>query len=180
MSKEPSLTGQLGACHRQLDEIFLLHQEALIQGQLQNAVGILHSYESCHTLHRQFEDDVLLPVYAGLEQPGKWNATLYQQEHQKIGELYSRIEEGLHELMGQSLDPSQMRRNIIHLLDREKSFKGLCEHHQEREEQSLLIELDRQTDTYWRSAVMETFSAQWRQTLEKEMENIRSCSEGRN
>jgi hypothetical protein len=173
MSGEASLTEQLTACHHQLNELFLLHQEALLQGHLGNAASILSSYESCHALHMQFEDDILLPKYADLEKQGKWDATLYQQEHHKISGLYGKIEQGLKCMAGQSLDPSQLRRNIIHLLDREKSYKGLCEHHQEREETSLLVELDRQCDTRWRAEVGNLFSEKWKQKMALEMENVR-------
>ena len=41
----------------------------------------------------QFEDDVLLPKYAVLQEPGKWDATFYQLEHHKIVDLYLKIEQ---------------------------------------------------------------------------------------
>jgi hypothetical protein len=173
MTSERLVTDQLAACHRQLDELFLLHQEALVQGHLEDAISILLAYNACHTLHSEFEDDVLIPAYANLEAQGKWNATLYEQEHQKINDLYSRIEQDLVCLSQQSLEPSQSRRNIIHLLDREKSFKGLCEHHQEREEASLLVELDQQLDCEWREETANLFSSRWKQILDYEMEKIR-------
>jgi hypothetical protein len=173
MTKKVSVAEQIASCHQQLDEIFLLHQEALMQGHLQDASSILNAYNACHTVHMQFEDEVLLPKYASLEQQGKWDATLYQQEHHKIHGLYEKIEQGLLWLREQSLNSSQLRRNIISLLDREKSFKGLCEHHQEREESSLLIELDRQVNNEWREEKLNLFSQQWQQTMDREMEEIK-------
>ena len=173
MTKKVSVAEQIASCHKQLDEIFLLHQEALMQGHLQDASSILKAYNACHTVHMQFEDEVLLPKYASLEQQGNWDATLYQQEHHKIHDLYEKIEQGLLWLREQSLNPSQLRRNIIGLLDREKSFKGLCEHHQEREESSLLIELDRQTNSKWREEQVVLFSQRWKQILDIEMEEIK-------
>jgi hemerythrin-like domain-containing protein len=173
MSKEQPLTEMMTKCHHQLDEIFLLHQESLLQGQLENAVCILDAYMACHGVHLKFEDDVLLPKYESLLKQGRWNATLYQQEHQKIQNLHIKIETKLKWLKQQTLTPSQLRRNIIQLLDREKSFKGLCEHHQEREEVSLFIELDKQTDLAWREKNIEAFSQQWQQILDLEMDGIR-------
>ncbi len=172
MENEISLVGQFTYCHNQLNEIFLLHQEALLQGKLPNALGILNGYASCHELHMHFEDDVFLPKYADLEEQGKWDATLYQQEHQKVTELYLKIERELQWLMEQSLSESQLRRNIIQLLDREKSFKGLCEHHQEREEICLFVELDRQADAHWLAEMRESFALQWEQKSAAELENI--------
>lgn len=165
-ASDPSLNSQLRDCHEQLNELFLLHQEALLQGELANARVILASYEACHRVHMEFEDERLLPKYEELATPGRWDATLYRKEHRKIEDLYTRIEQGLDWLNGQPLQPGQMRRNIIQLLDREKSFKGLCEHHQEREEASLFVELDRQTDAHWRMSVTAEFSAKWQHQLQ--------------
>jgi len=173
MNKEQSLTEMMTKCHHQLDEVFLLHQESLLQGQLGNAVCILTAYMACHAVHLKFEDDVLLPKYERLLKQGRWDATLYQQEHQKIQDLHIKIETQLNWLKQQTLTPSQIRRNIIQLLDREKSFKGLCEHHQEREEASLFIELDKQTDLVWREESIAAFSQQWQQILDSEMAGIR-------
>ena len=49
-------------------------------------------------------------------------------------------------LREQQLSDSQLRRNIIALLDKEKTFKGLTEHHEEREEDAMLKELDEQLE----------------------------------
>jgi hypothetical protein len=59
------------------------------------------------------------------------------------------------------------------LLDRGKSFKGLCEHHQEREGDSLLVELDRQTDLNWRIETADAFSSQWQQKIDLERQLIK-------
>ena len=176
MESETSLVQQFKACHFHLDELFLLQQEALLQAKLDNALIILRSYKTCHDLHMRFEDDKLIPEYASLPDQGRWNATLYQQEHQKVLELYEKIEHGLNCLIEQDLKPSQLRRNIIKLLDRQKSFKGLCEHHQEREESSLFVELDRQSDANWRAEMRTSFSEIWDRKIELEFDSIRSLS----
>jgi hypothetical protein len=176
MESNLSLLEQFKICHLQLDELFLLQQEALLQAKLDNALIILNSYKTSHDLHMRFEDDNLIPKYASLLEQGKWDATLYQQEHQKILQLYEKIEHGLTWLLQQDLNPSQLRRNIIKLLDRQKSFKGLCEHHQEREESSLFIELDRQSDASWRADMRTSFSKIWDRKIEQEFDSIRKLS----
>jgi hypothetical protein len=175
MESETSLVKQFKACHFHLDELFLL-QEALLQAKLDNALIILKIFKTCHDLHMRFEDDKLIPKYASLPEQGKWDATLYQQEHQKVLELYKKIEQGLSWLVQQDLNLSQLRRNIIKLLDRQKSFKGLCEHHQEREESSLFVELDRQSDANWRVEIRTSFSEIWDRKIELEFDSIRSLS----
>jgi hypothetical protein len=76
-------------------------------GKLENAVKILASYKSCHALHMQFEDDVLIPVYADFPEQGRWDATLYQREYQKIDSLYEKVIQSLLWLIEQELNPSQ-------------------------------------------------------------------------
>jgi hypothetical protein len=49
-------------------------------------------------------------------------------------------------LSEQQLNDSQLRRNIIAVLDKEKTFKGLTEHHEEREEDVMVKELDEQLE----------------------------------
>ena len=159
----------MSACHRQLDEMFLLHQELLLQAELVAAMTVLGSYWKCHECHMNFEDEILLPRYARLENEGRWNATLYQQEHQKIVDIFEKTQQDLAQLIDQNLDKRQLNRNIIALLDRQKTFKGLCEHHQEREEISLFVELDRQTDANWRQEELASFAEQWQQLLATEM-----------
>lgn len=52
----------------------------------------------------------------------------------------------MHWLSKQQFSESLLRRNIIALLDKEKIFKGLTEHHEEREEEAMLKELDEQLE----------------------------------
>ena len=148
-------------CHSQLDELFLLHQEALLQGELTEALFLLEIYWSCHSLHSDFEDAQIFPVYRDLPEPGRWDATLYNKEHQKIKDLYETVRSAITTLIDRGLEGSPLRRGIIQLMDREKSFKGLCEHHQEREEQSLLVELDAQADSDWKMNTAGQFSDMW-------------------
>ena len=49
-------------------------------------------------------------------------------------------------LAQQLLSPSDQRRNIIALLDKQKTLKGLNEYHEDREEDAMLKELDQQLD----------------------------------
>ena len=147
-----------------------------MQGQLEEALELLGIYWSCHGLHMGFEDEILLPKYRELDSPGRWDATLYSKEHQKIDDLFLRIKNTLTSLIEQRLEASQLRRGIIQLLDREKSFKGLCEHHQEREEKSLFPELDRQAESSWIQENGRQFAASWEKGFAPSLESARLCS----
>ncbi len=161
LSSSESLQHVLARCHSQLDELFLQHQESLLQGKLEEALFLLEIYWSCHSLHSEFEDEEIFPVYRELPRPGRWDATLYDKEHQKINDLYETLRSSITTLLDRALKGSELRRGIIQLMDREKSFKGLCEHHQEREEQSLLVELDTQADSDWKMNTIGKFSDLW-------------------
>ena len=80
-----------------------------------------------------------------------------------------KIEDSLLSLSKDQLSNKDLRREIIAFLDQEKTFKGLCEHHQEREEAGMLPELDRQTDTKWCASVIEPFLKEWNDCMERNM-----------
>jgi hypothetical protein len=130
--------------HLELRELFARHQEMLLLGQFEDANVWLQQYIVCQKVHIQIEDNYLLPEFAKIERTTQWDASLYEKEHAKITQLYENIVEDLNWLSEQELDESDKRRNIIALLDKEKTLKGLNEHHEEREEEAMLKELDEQ------------------------------------
>jgi hypothetical protein len=122
------------------------HQEALLQGHFDDAVTVLIHYDVCHQAHAQLEEDYLFPEFAKIERQSKWDVSLYEKEHEKIASLFGNISDDLNWLRDQQLSDSQLHRNIITLLDKEKTFKGLTEHHEVREEDAMLKELDEQLE----------------------------------
>jgi len=132
--------------HIELRELFARHQEALLQGQLENARTWLEHYNVCQRGHMQIEERYLFPEFAKIERTTKWDCSLYEKEHDKIKQLYDNVAQDLDWLIEQEINESQLRRNIIALLDKEKTLKGLNEHHEEREEEALLKELSEQLE----------------------------------
>jgi hypothetical protein len=132
--------------HLDLRELFALHQEALLQGHFDVALTCLSNYGACHQAHAKLEEAYLFPEFAKIKHQSKWDVSLYIKEHEKIERLFVKISEDVNWLSEQNLSESQLRRNIIALLDKEKTFKGLTEHHEEREEDALLKELDEQLE----------------------------------
>ncbi len=165
MSSLSSLKMVIARCHRQLSNLFFRHQEAILVDDLPRAIESLENFTEAHDLHKDFEDQQLIPQLAKLDDPGGWPASLYGQEHDKIEALLSRLRTHLVRLNAQGLTGTERRAALIELLDREKSFKGLCEHHQEREETGMLPALDKYTDVSWRTAIIESFMAEWRATV---------------
>ena len=161
-TKIPSLKDVFAECHRELDELFFRHQEAVLLGRFNEARRLLDEFKEPHHLHMRLEDEVLIPKLAELGDRGRWRASLYSDEHAKIEELLAKTEADLHSLSLTGLSGTALRREIISFLDDEKTFKGLCEHHQQREESGILPELDEQTDAVWRASIIEPFLAAWR------------------
>ena len=128
--------------HIELSELFARHQEALLQGQFDEASEWLEYYLASLNVHMQIEERYLFPEFANIEHNSKWDVSLYEKEHQKLNQLNQTIKDDLQWLSEQELSPSQQRRNIIALLDKEKTVKGLSEHHEAREEEAMLKELD--------------------------------------
>jgi hypothetical protein len=169
MSDKSKLTEVITQCHRELDEFFLLHQEAVLLGRFDDALQLLNGFKELHHLHMGFEDETLIPKLDGLGDLGRWPASLYTAEHAKVHELMGKTEENLLSLSKRQLSDKDLRREIIAFLDQEKTFKGLCEHHQEREEAGMLPELDRHSDTEWRASVIEPFLKEWNDCMERNM-----------
>lgn len=132
--------------HLDLRELFLQHQEFLLQGQFDEALTSLNHYDVCHQAHANLEERYLFPEFVKIERQSRWDVSLYEKEHVKIAVLFEKISEELQWLSEQQLSDSQLRRNIIALLDKGKTFKGLTEHHEEREEKAMLKELDEQLE----------------------------------
>ena len=161
MSHSSSLKTIIARCHEELNRLFFLHQEAVLVGELPRAIEALLDFTQAHDLHKDFEDTHLLPRLAELKTPGDWPVSLYHHEHNKIGDWMTRLEKQLVELNTRELAGTELHHELIELLDREKSIKGLCEHHQEREEAGMLPALDQQTDEAWRTSIIVPFVDEW-------------------
>lgn len=166
MTDETSLKNVIARCHVELDRLFFAHQEAVLVGEMSRALDELHRYSVAHDLHKRFEDTHLISRLAELDDPGSWPVTLYEREHDKIEAQLAKLRDTLNGLVEQNIGGTALRIEIIALLDREKSYKGLCEHHQEREEAGMLPALDEQTDAAWRTEIIAPFSAEWQATIE--------------
>lgn len=169
MPANTTFTEVITQCHHVLDEIFLLHQETVLLGRFDDAVLLFNSYSELHDLHKTFEDEILIPKFSEIGNHGRWPASLYMLEHDKILDLMEKTENYLIQLGDLQPDSRNLRRNIIAFLDREKTFKGYCEHHQDREEQGLLPELDNLTDSAWRTGIIGPFVKDWENCVKRNM-----------
>ena len=162
---ETQFTDVITRCHQELDEFFLLQQEAVIQAKLEAAITLLGCFGELHQFHMDFENEQLIPALTELGDPGQWPASLYSSEHDKVQELLQKAGRRLLSLHEARLSSREMRRGIIILLDEQKTLKGVCEHHQEREQVGLLPELDKLADTEWRTRTIKPFLEEWSQRM---------------
>ncbi len=132
--------------HLELRELFARHQEALMQGELYEAIEWLENYDILQKAHMQIEERYLFPEFANIKHTSKWDVSLYEKEHIKIKQFYKTIVDDLNRISEQQQNESQRRRDIIDLLDKQKTLKGLNEHHAEREEEAMLKELEQQLE----------------------------------
>ena len=137
--------------HKVLKEVFLQHQEALLDGNLVRAKERLAEFERRLLHHIWEEETLLLPVYerAGAIPGGP--PVLFTGEHKRMQELLAGFKQTLSSL---EQDPDSRKRGILWLLDRQATFKNLMEHHDQRETNILYPALDRVTSEAERREIL--------------------------
>ena len=138
--------------HNRLNEMFLLHQEALIGGDLEAAGARLNEFEQELRKHMRDEEELLLPIY---ERAGKipgGAVEFFTGEHRKMLEFLARFKATLAQLQA---SPGTLTRKIIKLFDEEAGFKSLSEHHDMREQNILYPTLDRITTDEEKRALLD-------------------------
>lgn len=124
--------------HAQLDDLFLLHQEALLRLDIEKAGQLLERYELALHAHMRDEDEYLLPRYAAGGAAPRASAELFEAEHDRIKHFVSKFRVRVQQL---AADPTP--RGVIALITDQALFKGLMEHHDIREKELLYPTLDR-------------------------------------
>lgn len=111
--------------HDHLDELFLLHQEALIMMNFELASELLAAYRKLLAIHIEQEELELLPLFERAGAVPRAPVVLFTGQHRKLTSHLDKIALGLAEA-SQSEEP---RRLVIALLELETAFKHLNEHH---------------------------------------------------
>lgn len=129
---------QLLEVHRELDEHFLRHQEALVALDIPAAREWLERHAAALCEHMSDEDEVLLPLYLRAGEAPRGPSELFRGEHEKIRRLLQRFFQRLDELAA-----APTRRGAVELITEQALYKGLMEHHDLRERELLYPVLDR-------------------------------------
>jgi hemerythrin-like domain-containing protein len=139
--------------HEWLDEHFLLHQEALLAGDLTLALELLEQVDEGQREHIRVEEELLLPVYERAGHIPGGDPQFYVNEHRKMLAILDGFKETLPRLIDEGA--ANARREIIELFDQGYWFKRLLEHHDNREENILYPTLDRVTSEEERKELLE-------------------------
>jgi hemerythrin-like domain-containing protein len=159
-----SISDMVSFFHRDMDEYILLHQEALLVQDIELAKSVFALFRNMLESHIDIENRILFPLFEShLEINGlsaacnalptdcdndntsnqpRWPLFLYQKEHDKLLMMMDKAERMVNSLHAMS-DSSQQRRAILQVLEYQRSFKNVIEHHEEREEIAFLPELDK-------------------------------------
>ena len=96
----PSSFLSLLGTHEWLDEHFLLHQEALLAGDLALAFELLEKVEAGEREHIRVEEELLLPVYERAGHIPGGNPQFYVNEHRKMLAILDGFKETFPRLQG--------------------------------------------------------------------------------
>jgi iron-sulfur cluster repair protein YtfE (RIC family) len=129
--------------HEEFQDLLLLHQEALVRGDLTDARDKMEELRESLAEHIWHEEEKILPV---LERGGGWSRLgdprFYREEHAKITSLVASLAQETAALDRHAPD---LHRKIALLIGREQSLRTLLEHHDDRERRALYPDLERLT-----------------------------------
>jgi len=139
MQKPQSLL-ELNHIHHELDDLFFLHQAAILGADYSAAKALFRDYEDGLLVHMREEEEILLPLYQQRAKPLRGgDSDFFIQEHGKIVEWLGRLTLRLSRLN----PPKPEVANILALLDDEAQYKKYMEHHTLREDRIFYPEVDR-------------------------------------
>ena len=169
-----SLSQCVSYYHRRIDELLMLHQEALVIQDFPLAQKALRIFAKFLNKHLTLENELLIPAHDSLGCNKQWRTQVYKEEHSKLVDLLDNIRHML------SKEPAEerMRRWVIEVIDYERTFKNVMEHHEEREEKGLLLEIDNYLERFELEKLITQCHLGWQEdyeALREDIEDIRAA-----
>ncbi len=134
--------------HQALEVALVDHRLALMQADLPRARSTWDRFSSVMLHHIVVEDALVTPRYMGLEPAEGWQrgATpfIVDNEHNKIRTWVKEIDERLVAMHALPLEQPERAVHCLELLDRQKVFHDLLEHHDMRERAFIYPHLEAQ------------------------------------
>ncbi|MFO1516757.1 MAG: hemerythrin domain-containing protein [Lysobacterales bacterium] len=130
------------ADHAALETQLLAVLDALIALRPARAAAAFARFAALLDAHLFAEESELLPRLAALPAP-RWAPALYLAEHAKLRQLCARYTQTLAGAAARTPATAALRRRqALDLIDALHPLRHVLEHHQQREEQGLLAELE--------------------------------------
>jgi hypothetical protein len=136
--QDQSLLATVKTYHRYLEELFWLHQEALLERDLPLAMDFWALHQQMLLSHINVENTHLIAAHERCVHEPQWRSRVYLLEHEKIQAISIKMVQRLEGRASGRLS----RREVIQLIDSQRSLKNVLEHHEDREESGLLPELE--------------------------------------
>jgi hemerythrin-like domain-containing protein len=128
--------------HRQLDQLFLEHQRALMRLDLDRAEALLQQYRTELLGHIRDEETLMLPLYSErVNAPVGGRADIFIGEHDKLRQFLTLFEQEIARI--RTADDTE--RGALFLIDSQHLFKRLLVHHDTSEKKMLYPLLDEAT-----------------------------------
>ncbi|MDE2177382.1 MAG: hypothetical protein KGJ50_03650 [Xanthomonadaceae bacterium] len=131
----------LRAQHRALDELLRAHLDAVIALDFAAALSRLAVWQHAFALHLHAEDLALIPALADVVAP-RWVAHVYDAEHRHLEALVRDYAGRFAGVVAALPDGVAKRRNMaLAIIDSAHVLRHVIDHHHQREEQALFLEL---------------------------------------
>jgi uncharacterized protein with PIN domain len=131
--------------HGALEVVLLKHRVALMGAAVEEALRLFRRFAAMLHRHLADEDELVLPIYAQHAPASGWERgaapAIFEAEHENILGHLARLEDGLVSLAATEGEARVV--GCLALLDREKVFGDLLEHHDLRERRYLYPTLER-------------------------------------
>lgn len=145
--------------HQALEVLLLEHRVALMRSDLSGAAKSFRRFSMWMRRHIQDENELVLPVYQRNPPPDGWPRgsapEIFDHDHTKILEHLTRCEAMLAELEREGRSGDELRVACLGVIDREKVFVDLCEHHDRRERAYLYPRLEALLDEKEKAELIE-------------------------
>ena len=128
--------------HRDLDELFFIHQRALMRMELVQALAALEEFEAALSSHIKDEEELMIPIYLQrADAPIGAAADIFLGEHEKLRQYLELFKAEMRKLK----HAEDLERAVLFLIDSQHIFKRLLVHHDMRERKFLYPILDEVT-----------------------------------
>lgn len=125
--------------HQRLEAQLHAHLLAVVGADFTQAHALLQPWRAALARHIEVEETRLLPH---VPEGARWQARVYRLEHQRIADLADEYAGRVAAMARRPLSGERARRAAaLELLDAAHALRHLLEHHHQREEMALALEL---------------------------------------